>query len=566
MREPTAEQLADTPPAETGSAAPEEEIIKTFRFFRDAEGAERTVVVKHLGAFKELLKAHGKEQTRESPAEEGFKEAREIIEVFRAARISQELPDDSTVVRRPHLLIAGGFVRDALMSLRPHDIDFATNLTHAEAEKLLRAHFSSALEAGAMTIKKEGKSFGVLHVYFRRTSHEYQIATFREDIPAEEGAKRQSVGFVRHARRDADRRDLTINALFYNPLTGNVIDYVGGIQDIKNRVLRFVGNAEERITEEPNRTRMLRYIRFLVRTGFAEDVEAKAAIQRHAAEIAGQPMEPIREEFEKIFAAGKTGTALELLREYRLLEHLFPEVLELERCAQGPPYHMEGHAFRHTVLVANGIPAESSPELHWSAIFHDVGKLETRAVEQDKQGNAKVSFRGHAPISAQKAEVILARLKMPGVPTKKILWLIAEHIRALEFSTMREGKARELAASPHFAELLQLAQADTNGSWAATEELSQGNAASIAAAKKRFAEFRRFDEQHAGALKEVEKAINGNVIIALYTDIHGAKPRGPLVGVIAREIKAVIAEERITDPDTAVRRLKEVIAAQQPKG
>ncbi len=147
-------------------------------------------------------------------------------------------------------VFAGGCVRDFILGVEPKDIDIATNATPEQVEAL----FEKTVAVG--------KAFGVIRVLY--DEEEFEVATFRTDSSASDGRRPDSVSFS-SMEEDAKRRDLTINALFFDPIKDKIYDFVGGQADIKARCIRFVGNAEERIEED--KLRMLRVIRFAARGG-----------------------------------------------------------------------------------------------------------------------------------------------------------------------------------------------------------------------------------------------------------------------------------------------------------
>jgi len=507
---------------------------------------DRPIQVQRLAKFGELA-GNLREEGRGNLAEG----AEKIIGAFTEARTEVELPSGKTVLRKPHLVIAGGFVRDTLLEKTPKDIDFATSLNYAEAYAVLKKKFAAEIERGEVSLVEEaGKNFSVLIARFRDLDQEYEIAAFRIDGDYSDGRRPDAVTPTRYAGSDAERRDLTINALFYNPSTGNVIDYVGGLKDLKEKNLRFVGNAEERISED--RLRMLRYIRFLGKTGFMEDKNVKEVIQKHAHEILGLPAERLHDELSTVLATGSAGDALERLHEYGLLKEILPEVAALADCPQGPPYHMEGDVLKHTTLVANGLPSDASANLRWAAVFHDISKPETRAEEIDQGKEKKVSFLRHAEVGAEKILPILNRLKFSNEERNEIKWLVANHIRMLgEFTNMRESKARELALSPYAANLIALAEADSRGAVPVNPEIKEKNEMVLKSMRERYESIIAHTVEKKEQVDAVTKAVNGNEIISTFKKRHGHKPEGKRIGLLKARILEEVHDNRITDPEEA---------------
>jgi len=208
------------------------------------------------------------------------------------------------------LYIVGGAVRDTLLNKEIKDYDLATDALPDTVEGILK-------NAGIRTVAT-GKSFGVINGYIN--DEEYEIATFREDGESSDGRRPDSVTFS-DIETDVKRRDLTINALFYDIETNEIVDLVGGIEDIKNKVVRTVGNADERFKED--RLRVLRAVRFASRVGSKLDPAIDKSL-RNDNSLEGVSPERIRDEFLKgIKSAKSVKHFLNLLERYGLFEWIF---------------------------------------------------------------------------------------------------------------------------------------------------------------------------------------------------------------------------------------------------
>jgi len=271
-----------------------------------------------------------------------------------AYRESLELnvPDDVKEIHRrmeragKELYVVGGAIRDALLNKRPKDYDLATDATPDEVIKILERH-------GRYKLDLQGKAFGVVRV-FTPAGEEYEIATFREDIGA--GRRPNNVEFV-DIENDVKRRDLTMNALFYDLSTGEVVDYVGGIGDIRDGIARAVGDPVERFYED--KLRMLRAVRFAGRTGFEIDQSTAEAIKNDPGlrigegKVSGE--ERITEEFKKgIQTAQNPNEYIEMLFELGLLQQIFPGLAitrNIESMSDDPVVHI-------ALLLKSNIPSE----------------------------------------------------------------------------------------------------------------------------------------------------------------------------------------------------------------
>jgi len=385
-----------------------------FHGLKAEDGQTLKINVQKVGGLDKIYKNISDNQGKKTETPSG---ALAIINAFAAYRQEFELDNGKKITKAPHLLIAGGFVRDVLLNKLPKDIDFATNLTAEEVKALIKDKVS------IKKIETQGECFQVVRVILEN-NEEYEIATFRKDSELSDGRHPLSVKPAKYAGKDANRRDLTINALFYNPASGKVIDYVGGLDDIKNKKLRFVGDPDKRIAED--KLRMLRYARFLLKTGFSPDKKDLAAIQNNADDIKILPKERIKDELDKMLKISPTDNFLQTLDELNLLEKIMPEVKNLANCEQGPPYHLEGNVFKHTLMVCANLPKDSNSRLKWASIFHDIAKPETRA-ENIINGKTKVSFLQHDELGAKKIKPILRRLNFTVKEIKELEWLIANH-------------------------------------------------------------------------------------------------------------------------------------------
>lgn len=210
-------------------------------------------------------------------------------------------------------LWAGGCVRDQLLGLQPKDYDVATNATPNEVRKLFG--FGRTLSIGA--------AFGVITVLGPKEAGQIEIATFREDGTYSDGRHPDQVTFG-DAREDALRRDFTINGVFYDPLESRVLDFVGGQTDLKNRIVRAIGDPHLRISED--RLRMLRAIRFAATYRFEIESQTYAAIAENSSSITSVSAERITAEMRRMLTDANRARAITLLAETGLLVHILPEL------------------------------------------------------------------------------------------------------------------------------------------------------------------------------------------------------------------------------------------------
>lgn len=212
-------------------------------------------------------------------------------------------------------LWAGGCVRDQLLGKRPKDYDVATDATPDQIRDLF----------GRKRTLPLGAVFGVITVIGPKSSGNIEVATFRKDTAYSDGRHPDSVEFST-AEMDAQRRDFTINGLFYDPLKDEIIDYVGGRQDLNQKVVRAIGNPAERITED--KLRMLRAVRFASNLNFELDSETLETIRLHAGEICIVSAERVAVELQRMLVNKNRCRAVELMYESGLLKCIIPEITD----------------------------------------------------------------------------------------------------------------------------------------------------------------------------------------------------------------------------------------------
>ncbi|MBW7865450.1 MAG: CCA tRNA nucleotidyltransferase [Candidatus Hydrogenedens sp.] len=411
-------------------------------------------------------------------------------------------------------LLAGGCVRDRLLGRNPKDYDIATSATPEEVAGL----FPRTVPVGA--------AFGVTLVVWNGIP--FEVAAFRSDGPYLDGRRPQSVSRG-DERADALRRDFTVNALFLDPETDRVLDYVGGTEDLERRLIRAVGDPERRFAED--RLRMLRAVRFTAELGFDLDPATRNAATRMAHRLhEGVSAERVREELVKMLTCGAAGRALRLLDGTGLLGQILPEVTAMRGVAQPPEYHPEGDVLTHTLMMMDRLPAGCPPTLAMGALFHDAGKPSTQTHED------RIRFNLHEKVGARLAEAACRRLRFTNEETARITWLVARHMRAGCIPEMREGKRRLFAAEPGFGELLELFRLDcaaSHGDQSTTEWV----------------------ENYLRSLPEPEAApqcpVTGHDLIAL-----GLKP-GPQFREILGELREGFIEGRFTSKEEAIALLAE---------
>lgn len=341
-------------------------------------------------------------------------------------------------------LLAGGCVRDMLLGREAKDFDVATSATPEQVVKLF---------PGAQTV---GAHFGVVIV---RLNHVHvEVATFRSDGSYSDGRRPDSVTYST-PELDAQRRDFTINGLFFDPLTNQVIDYIDGQVDLRMGLLRAIGVAKDRFEED--HLRMLRAVRFATVLGFDIEHATWESICGLAPKIKSVSIERIREEFVKTMLHPNRVRGFDLLVNSGLMEQFLPEILVLQGCEQPPQFHPEGDVFIHTRLMLSLLPAEVSLPLVMSVLLHDISKPATQTRDAD---TGRIRFNGHDKLGAEKTGEIMRRMKFPNDVIEPTVVAVENHMVFKDVKKMRTAKLRRFMARPSFDDELALHRVDCLGS------------------------------------------------------------------------------------------------------
>jgi poly(A) polymerase len=360
-----------------------------------------------------------------------------------------------TLRRQGHeALLCGGSVRDRLLQRTPKDHDVATSAKPEEVAAL----FPRSVMVGAQ--------FGVVVV--PHAHGDVEVASFRADGLYVDGRRPEGVVYS-DPPTDAQRRDFTVNALFEDPDTGEIHDYVGGRADLESRLLRAIGDPEARFRED--HLRLLRGVRFAVQLNFAIEPTTMAAIRHLAPLVSTVSAERIRAELVPLLRTGR-GKGLRLLRDSGLLPIVLPEIEAMRGVPHMPDWHPEGDVFTHTALVLDGVDLEAlaredgiedeeaHTDLVLAALLHDICKPETFSRGED----GRISFHGHESAGRRRTEELLTRLRFPKRQTERVADLVGQHMRFAQVEQMRQSKLRQFLGQPDIALHLRLHEADCGAS------------------------------------------------------------------------------------------------------
>lgn len=332
--------------------------------------------------------------------------------------------------------IVGGYVRDSLLGLKPKDCDFVTNLSYEKLLEIFKEFHP----------KEIGKAFGIIQIKYKGTH--YEIAKYRKDIGVPEDRREQEVEFTDNIMEDLKRRDFTINAVAFDGENYRYVEHA--VEDIMNKNLRFVGEASERIKEDP--LRVMRFIRFLVTKNLNNKNDIKQILP-YIPLVKKLSMERMRDEFSKIIIADDAHSAIELLEKTGILEYLIPEWTKTKKFNQRNPHHnltLDEHIKKVVASIEGDI------ELRLAALLHDIGKPQTYTLK-----NGIGHFYGHEQESAVLAEKILLRMKYANKIVKNVTLLIANHLNNSKNSNKKYCKKLiEKIGYENMPKLFKLMEAD----------------------------------------------------------------------------------------------------------
>lgn len=411
----------------------------------------------------------------------------------------------------------GGCVRDALLGREPGDWDITTSAAPQEVKRLFPRTVDTGLQHGTVTVLMDHCG--------------YEVTTYRIDGEYEDGRHPKSVEFTSSLTEDLKRRDFTINAMAYSHESG-IIDEFGGMEDLKNGIIRCVGCAMDRFHEDA--LRILRAIRFSAQLGFDIEEETKKAISVIAPNLRKVSMERIQVEITKLLMSGHPE-AFRKVWETGVSSIVLPEFDAMMECSQNNPYHSITVG-EHTLKMLELIPA--GRVLRWTALLHDTGKLSTKRAEDD----GREFFPGHAEAGAAAAKDILKRFKMDNETIDRVSRLIRWHAYPFHGDRICVRKALNLVGDDIFSDLLIVMEADTR----AQSHFEQ---------QQRLEELYKVRDIYHSIVQDGDcyslkgLAVNGNDLIGA-----GIRPGKHMGALLNRLLEDVIADQEVNNREELMKR------------
>ena len=488
----------------------------------------------------------------------------------------------------------GGYGRDLLMSqlpeqypdmrFNPNDIDIATSLPYQDARAVLE-------QGGYAAFKETGENFKVLNVIIAIGGKhaEFEIATFRTESDYGKNRKPMNVRETRDIREDVARRDFTIGALYFDPVQEKILDYVGGMKDIEERVLRTVNDPYERlVAEDP--MRMLRYVRFRATYNMKFDRGAQSVMREHGAVLADRDRispERVKEEFDKILKLPRAAFAIADMARLGLLEHTVPEVYALIETEHAPQnakseMHREGSAYQHTLETMRAIArpefvAQAREKLNldgalsnsevveqfykkygvvwqWANLLHDAGKAETQEPARDALGaTARHRFYGHEQRSRELLNAVARRLRFSNQEKQDVAFLVENHMSAHNIGSrgnhkLRKSTKAELFRNEQAEALLFLSLADDIGNF--TEGKSAQDA--VERFSRAWKELQGFREQEKARERQgaADRQISNAIVEAFFGGEQTAPKKGsPIIGLVKEHVRTLLDEGELAPGD-----------------
>ena len=411
--------------------------------------------------------------------------------------------------------LVGGSVRDSIMGFTPKEYDIATDAKPEDVQRIFKYTIPTGIKHGTILVILDDM--------------QVEITTFRSDGNYSDGRHPDKVEYTASIEDDLPRRDLTINAMAYNVLDGNLIDMFDGMKDIKNKIIRSVGNPYERFTEDG--LRIMRAIRFATKLNFNIEKETFEAICHSTGMLTSIAYERIREEFNGILISDNPFRGIELLRKTGILALIMPELMQGFGVAQNRfhKYDVYYHIL-HTIQAVEPLETEELTLLvRLAALFHDIAKP---MVQKKVSKQEEPVYYNHEVVGANVAKKIMKRLKYSNAEIDFVTLLVRQHMFYYQ-DEWTDGAVRRFMKAvgvENIKPLLKLREADRLGSGNRKDKESKAIPKLLARIDK------IIEEENAITVKDLK--INGNDLMQEFN----LKP-GPIVGKILNYLLDLILDE-----------------------
>ncbi len=415
--------------------------------------------------------------------------------------------------------LVGGAVRDMLMKKEVNDYDIATDATPKDVMRIFHRVIPTGMAHGTVTIHFGGE--------------EYETTTFRTESVYSDGRHPDNVSFASSIEEDLSRRDFTMNAIAVEIETGKIVDPFDGQKDIRNKLIRTVGNPLERFTEDG--LRPVRAIRFASQLGFRIDEGTFDAITDPVVrkKTSGISLERFRDEFCKMLMTEKPSVALLLLERTGLMDEFISEFTVCRGCIQKDfrGFH-EFDVADHCIYACDGAPSDNLI-VRLAAFYHDIGKPEAKRTEIF-EGKEVIHFHSHESYSAEKTVSSMTRLKFSNEEIRKVSHLVKEHMFFFEKNWTDAAVRRFLirVGVENLDALFALRLADTYGMHNMAVDARSDSFRNIVELKKRIEKVAA--EKNALSLKDLK--VNGKDLMNL------GIPHGKVIGEILKELFETVTD------------------------
>lgn len=343
------------------------------------------------------------------------------MSLIKCVKIPEELVKIGGIFRKNGFkaYLVGGAVRDMILGKKGHDYDLATNATPRQVMGIFKKVIPTGIAHGTVTI----------HIF----GMQIETTTFRTEADYTDGRHPDSIKFATTIEEDLSRRDFTMNAIAADLESGELTDPFDGQKDIRNKIIRTVGEPQERFGEDG--LRPVRAVRFSGQLGFSIEEKTLAALSEPEVlkKTASISVERFRDEFCKMLLCERPSDSLKLLEKTGILNIFIPEFAICRNCSQKDSRGFHEFDVADHILYACDGAQKGNLEVKLAAFYHDIGKPECRTTEI-VDGEERVHFHGHETKSAQKALASMTALKFPNETIKNVVHLVQEHMFYYEHS------------------------------------------------------------------------------------------------------------------------------------